>query len=332
MSTRSDFAKFIKEHGAEFQNVQTTRLGNLSHVVETGTPGLLWARQWNGKEIRVINRANVPSDFDLRVLVGSTKIQPGLWFILLNMEDYLTPAAGGRIGYHHPQHELGGADQVMLDRRQIIQLSALVADPAAFTIQLYGAVVPTANGLVLVDNEVLDLSSHVPDGGAVFVSIEVDDDGAVSLHDGVNFGSPVLADFTYYPQPEPGKYPLYVALLYEGMTELTNDLIKPILSLGAISRATGLQIHEADADTPLDADEFGFWDVVDGALKKITWANVKVALQAVFDGIYSALGHAHDAEEITGQYRQFVYDVSGGDLIFLTDEDGNPLFNLQDLE
>jgi len=280
MTTREDFRKFIQANGSEFQNIQTARLGDLSGDVETGTPGLLWARQWNGKEIRVINRANVPSDFDLRVLVGSSRIQPGLWFILLNMEDYLTPAAGGRIGYHHAQHEFGGADQVMLDRRQTVQLSAIVADAAGFTVQLYGAVINTPNGPALVDNEVLDFSSHVPDIGAVFVTIEVDDDGAVSLHEGTAFASPVLADIIYFPTPDPGKYPLYAVLLQEGMTELSNDLISPIMPVGVIARSAGLQIHEADADTPLAADEWGFWDVVDGVLKKITWEDFLTLLNS----------------------------------------------------
>jgi hypothetical protein len=33
-----------------------------------------------------------------------------------------------------------------------------------------------------------------------------------------------------------------------------------------------------------------------------------------------------------GQYRQFVYEVGSGDIVFLTDDDGYPLFNLLDVE
>jgi hypothetical protein len=33
-----------------------------------------------------------------------------------------------------------------------------------------------------------------------------------------------------------------------------------------------------------------------------------------------------------GQYRQFVYEVSGGDFTFIIDGDGNPVFALEDLE
>lgn len=59
-------------------------------------------------------------------------------------------------------------------------------------------------------------------------------------------------------------------------------------------------IDSATADTPLDADKFGFWDVVDSALKSITWANIKATLKTYFDTLYAAVangvtnGDSHD--------------------------------------
>lgn len=59
-------------------------------------------------------------------------------------------------------------------------------------------------------------------------------------------------------------------------------------------------IDSATADTPLDADKFGFWDVVDAALKSITWANIKAALKTYFDTLYAVAakgvtnGDSHD--------------------------------------
>lgn len=59
-------------------------------------------------------------------------------------------------------------------------------------------------------------------------------------------------------------------------------------------------IDSATADTPLDADKFGFWDVVDAALKSITWANIKATLKTYFDTLYAAVangvtnGDSHD--------------------------------------
>ena len=256
MSTRTDFAKFIQEHGAEFQNVQTARLGNLSHVVETGTPGLLWARQWNGKEIKVINRANVPSDFDLRVLVGSTKIQPGMWFILLNMEDYLTPAAGGRIGYHHAQHEFGGPDEVAINRKQITFFTVRVEDATVFTVKVFGGVFPTENGPVQIYTQIMDMSSQVVDAGAVFVNIESDATGTLSMNAGTVFGSRVLATVSDVPATDPGKYLLAYILFFEGQTELLNDHIVVPMPLGSVaSTITALDdIPDVNAPSPSHGD------------------------------------------------------------------------------
>jgi hypothetical protein len=49
------------------------------------------------------------------------------------------------------------------------------------------------------------------------------------------------------------------------------------------------EIDAASADTPLDADKFGFWDAVDDALKSITWANLKATLKTYLDTLYVAL-------------------------------------------
>ena len=48
----------------------------------------------------------------------------------------------------------------------------------------------------------------------------------------------------------------------------------------------GAIINGATADTPLDADPFGFYDAVDAVLKKITWANIKATLKTYFDALY----------------------------------------------
>jgi len=48
--------------------------------------------------------------------------------------------------------------------------------------------------------------------------------------------------------------------------------------------------NTAAADTPLDADKFSFWDVVDSIKKSITWANIKATLKTYFDTLYP--GHS----------------------------------------
>jgi len=53
---------------------------------------------------------------------------------------------------------------------------------------------------------------------------------------------------------------------------------------------TAIMIDELTADTPLDADEWGFYDAVDAVLKKITWANIKATLKTYFMPIIYPVG------------------------------------------
>lgn len=321
---RKLFDKTTTQKGEQWLEKIPAWLGRKDGTINTGFYGLIYVRTADGQVLQVFNNNKVDLKFNLLVLIGRHKDEPNIWQIVSKREAWDAPAGSG-IQYHHEQHEFLGPDMVMLDRRQIIQLSCLVKDAAGFIIQVYGAFVRTANGVVKIASQQIDLSSYVQSVGAIFVNIEVDDDGAVSINEGSNFGSPFIAQVSDIPTPDEGKYILAVILLYEGQTELSNDDIRVPMPLGVLPKSTGLQIGEAVADTPADGDKFGFWDIVDDVLKSITWANIKAALKTYFDTLYVTT-------ETIGKYRQFVYEVDGGDLIFLTDEDGYPLFNLEDLE
>lgn len=265
-----------REHGSDWLGEMGAWLGNLDGVVETGTAGQYYARIASGQVVTAKNAAFVPPIFDLHVLIRRSRIQPNIWQITEVIEDYNVPAAQGLIPLHAEQHEEQGSDRLALDRKQIIQLTCRVSD--TWEVTVYGATVPTASGIALIENQTVDLSSYVVTTGAKFVSIETDDDGILSVHEGAVFAAPQVATVSDIPVPDPGKYMLAYVLFYEGQTELLDSLIRVPMPLAIIPKSAGLQLSEAPADTPQSGDLFFFWDPADEAVKSIAWEDLETLL------------------------------------------------------
>lgn len=418
---RKSLKKMIVTDAREWLDEQLVRLGNYSQEVLTSVPGKLYARQYNGKVIIVHNgTAHVPARFDLHVRVGRKKSIPNVWQIIAIQDDYDTPAADGEIGYHHTQHEFPAPDTVWVQRKQIVPLTVLVSDPSNFVVQVYGDVATTPSGLIQINSQTVDLITYVVTSGAKFVTIETDDNGVLTVHQGTSFSSPLVGTVDNVPTPAAGKYMLAYILLYEGQTALSNNDIRVPMPLGfnpigyspddhvhslddlddvevpspddgdflrwdqyllrwiaeglyldeildvdapaptdgqvltwddyagvwvaedpvggagghtikeegtpltqraglnfigagvtatddAVNNETEItipssaeEIDSASADTPVDADHFGFRQASGGLLKKITWANIKATLKTYFDTLYATVaqgvtnGNSHD--------------------------------------
>jgi hypothetical protein len=228
MATKSQrkLEKMIDRRGPDWIDFQLVRLGNASGDVQTGKPGILWARLGNGKAIRVrTGSANVPSYFDLHLVVGRRRTQPNIWYVIYTLEEYDDPAGKGELTYHHEQHEEKGGDRLNLNRKQITARTVRVKNSTSFIVTVFGDADLTANGWVRIPNKNFTLSSYVPATGALFVAIESDDDGALSLNVGDPFASPGVARPADYPVPDAGKYPIARILLFEGQTALLDEHI-----------------------------------------------------------------------------------------------------------
>jgi len=291
------FDKLTEQRGDQWLEKIPAWLGDHAGTVSTGTAGLIFVRTVEGQVLTVFNNI-APSEYNILVKIGRSKDQPHLWQVIERREVWSVPASSSVV-HHHQQHMFLAPDMVPIDRKQILALTVLVADPANFIVRMYGSVVHTATGIVKISTQDIDLSSYVVTAGAKFISIETDDDGALTVHEGTAFDAPEIGTYADIPVPAAGKYLIAFVLLYDGQSQLSNNDIRVPFPLGVIAKGSGLQIDEAAADTPADGDKFGFWDIVDDALKSITWANIKATLKTYFDGIYSALGHVHDAADVT---------------------------------
>lgn len=244
--------KRIRELGSDWLGDQVVRLGNTAGIVETGISGQYWARQHNGKEIRVINSIAVAPIFDTRVLVSRSRHQPSIWRISEILEDYLDPVSGGAVAKHAEQHEETGFDRVTLDRKQIRQLSARAA--GGWNVQVSGGAVQTESGIVIINHALLDFSSYAVTEGAKYVSIEADSTGALSLHAGAVFPAPNAGTAADIPAPDPGKYAFAYVLLYEGQTQIIDNHIRAILPLPGAG-TTPLDLFDDTEGDPEDVSE-----------------------------------------------------------------------------
>jgi len=251
--------KTIDDRSSEWLDRQIVWLGDYAQDVLTDVPGVLYARQINGKVIEVYNHtAMVPATFDLQVLIGRSKTLPTTWQIIAIRETYDTPAGGGQLAYHHTQHEYPSADTVWIDRKQVIPLTVLVSDSANFIVRVYGAVIHTASGVRQVSTQLVDLSSYVVTVGAKFITIETDDEGVLTVHEGTAFDAPEIGTYADIPVPATGKYLIAYVLLYDGQAVLSdNDIRVPFPLPGAARSHT----HAMDAaDVTYTPGVLADWD------------------------------------------------------------------------
>lgn len=209
-------------------------VGRVDGTVATSIPGVIYVRHSLNGQVLAVYAGGSRLRALTQVEVGQRVDQPGIWQIKRVKESFAQPASGSEIGFHAPQHQFpAGADIGWWNRKQVLAFSVLVKDADAFIVRVYGGVFNSANGVVKVAHQLVDLSSYVELKSAQYVSIETDDDGLLSVNDsGTDFGSPLVANEDYIPVPGAGKYMIAYVMLHAGMTELSNSDISVPMPLG----------------------------------------------------------------------------------------------------
>jgi hypothetical protein len=204
-------------------------MGKADGTVLTSIPGVVWIHNLlSGQDFAVFNNAveNTPL---LQVEIGK-RVGSSVWEVKGTAQPFSVPASSGpTMPNHGERHRFPNADTVWIDRKQIRHLTVLVSNASNFIVKLFGGIMLTANGITKIATQTVDLSSYVPAVGAVFVSIESDDDGVVTVNAGTGFDAPTIATVDDIPSPAAGKYTRAYVLLYDGQTALSNnDIVVPM--------------------------------------------------------------------------------------------------------
>lgn len=223
-------------------------LGKADGTVLTGVAGEIYVRNvLNGQTLTVRNDV-VPNTATLQVEVGRRVERPGLWQVKGEREAFTSPADSGFVPYHFSQHVYPAPDSGLFPRKQTREFSVLVADAGNFIVQVYGGQPRTATGMTLIANQQVDVSSYIPVTGAVYVNIEADNDGVLTVHEGAGFTAPEMATAADIPVPEAGKRRLATIILIESMEALLDEhiLVPMPLEMNNSDFAKPVHTHEYD--------------------------------------------------------------------------------------
>ena len=316
---RNVVKQFFKSMSSELSGVEFFGyLGNREGVVKADNLNNVWVLLFNGSVVKARNKV-APLVSRTPVAVGYTKEDPKLLQVLRvmnvydrNTQPYLPP--------HAKSHSWPGADTVSIRAEQIVPGLALPS--GGMVVKYYGWPYEIDGAWYYIRSREFDLTSYIPDTGAVWVSVEVDDAGDVTYVESDPADSKDLLTFAMLPVVPETRVMLFAVKCYTGQTEvvkteLDNDIFDPRLALHARKAAavwgeiTGDIEDQTDLvsyfnallgsyvidlpvkTTPVNDDRFVFGDSEDSyTTTQVTWANVKATLKAYFDTLYqAALGY-----------------------------------------
>lgn len=298
------FRRLIKRDSGEWLEKQPAWIGNLEGAI-SADHGMIHARLHNGNVIRVMNRV-APERFDMPVIVGRSRTLPTVWQVIEVRDAFDDIVGDGERDYHVVQHEEEGPDRGSWSRKQIKPRTVRIQSASGFIVRVYGDGDLTVNGWKSIPTKDLNLSPYIPSVKAVFVGIESDDNGALSIHVGTEFAAPGIGSPANYPVPAAGKYPIARVLLYAGQGLLLDKHIAVSMppSFNPLSISSGSHGHAlddlSDVNAPSPADQqvltydfySGEWIAADptgGGGGSVDWGDIagtlsdQVDLQAVFD-------------------------------------------------
>lgn len=248
-------------------------LGNHSGTVEVPQEqSMVYVRLQSGQVVKALNTV-APNIRNWAVYVGRDKSQPHTLRVLEvrwlhNIKDTVN-----YVLFHHRQHEYPGPDTVFIYRDQFMPL--LVFPNGGLTAKMFGDIiyVEGMSNPLKISDAIIDMTSYVPASGAVYVLLEIQQDGTLNYVTGSSYLSREILWLTApIPPPTSGSLPVCAFIMYAGQTELRRDAVeKTIIDLRMFTSfpSAGSHTHVTNLDDLADVNA-----PAPTALQVLTWDNV----------------------------------------------------------
>lgn len=193
--------------------------GNALGVVDVpNRTGFIYALGRNNTPYEVSNQlGKIPAGHP--IIIGKYAGDDQTWHVLF-IHNVFYQKLDQMLKLHAADHSYGGRDPVAI---WLDQWMWWKIDPLEdFTIRIYRATFKDDADLILPRGiEDVDLSSHVPASGCIYVLIELLDDGTISVVDGSDVGDRTNLTDADIPAATTGAKRLYAISLYAGQTKLS---------------------------------------------------------------------------------------------------------------
>ena len=192
-------------------------IGRADGTILTGTSGIIWVQNViNGQEHEVHNTIAPTDRLGLHVVVGRYAEET-----LLRIKDVST--SYGLVASVGDVTRTAVQDQ-FIDRDHFLPFLTWPRDGEGFVVTIFGDTFIGADGTIgAIANQTLDLASHVPATGALYVVIEADDDGVIYATDGTPVDSKEVLTLADIPPITSDRRASCAVRLYDGQVQLYRD-------------------------------------------------------------------------------------------------------------
>lgn len=207
-------------------------LGDGNGSVRTSRANYYWVRYpyESSPAAPVYGVGNFAEADGLRIIVGYLPWQPGQFQIITVSDQRInvvsatdTPPNPDYVPLqsHAVNHMYLNVDPVYVNWRQVTPLGVFPTYPASLSVEIRAGYIPRPGADISVDDQTIDLTSHVPGVGARYVLISYDSTGVVVATDGTinssGFSALTIADI---PDTPAGNWRSCAVVLYVGQTEI----------------------------------------------------------------------------------------------------------------